>query len=557
MARISKKFKFNSQSRVGYPDALEDKEYLKDCFIDRGHLDVLKDANDPRFIIIGRTGSGKSALLQLLIHACEKCKVLDPEMLALEYVSNIGIIDFLENELEVNLIPFYRLLWRHILTLEIIRLKYNITKSNERNRKKQQGYLDMILNSLNGNQAKKIVLDYFSRWGETFWETTQYNIQDITKKIETTLTESLAGELGVQLPALIQASLSPTKDKVIFSSDEIKYNIKKCAQQVVNNILIHELTQVMELLSNEILSDKQKKYYIIIDKLDEDWVDNSIRFELIRTLIEVARDFNQKLSPVKVMIALRRDLIDKVFENSPEGFQEEKIKALYVDLKWTPKTLQDVIKCRVTKLIKTITDDQVVLQSINDILPRGINNQKSIEYILHRTLFTPRDVILFFNLCIQKADGEEKLTQLIILQAEKEYSRERMYALKDEWKTHYPHLDELSKVLRYFPSVFDFDTLNQKIDLDIVHSSVDKEPGFGEKKIKHLLQEWLSNTTTQDDIAKELIKVFHITGIIGIRLPLTPDLWSFSGDPLPARTFSENAKFIIHPAFYEFLGTKS
>ena len=48
--------------RIGDLEAETDKDLLSACFVDNGDLDLLVDVGKPESIIVGRTGSGKSAL---------------------------------------------------------------------------------------------------------------------------------------------------------------------------------------------------------------------------------------------------------------------------------------------------------------------------------------------------------------------------------------------------------------------------------------------------------------------------------------------------------------
>ena len=41
--------------------AEQDTDFLPACFIDTGDYDLVKTGNDKRIIVLGRTGSGKSA----------------------------------------------------------------------------------------------------------------------------------------------------------------------------------------------------------------------------------------------------------------------------------------------------------------------------------------------------------------------------------------------------------------------------------------------------------------------------------------------------------------
>lgn len=63
MSKTSGVFKFQRGDKVGAVDAEHDKKFLDACFVDNGDISKLIDCTHPECIIVGRTGSGKSALI--------------------------------------------------------------------------------------------------------------------------------------------------------------------------------------------------------------------------------------------------------------------------------------------------------------------------------------------------------------------------------------------------------------------------------------------------------------------------------------------------------------
>ena len=121
----SDKFIFKKHDVIGYADAIEDSEFLDSCFVDRGDIAILTRCEDPRGVVVGRTGSGKTALLQRIKNSEERAIEVKPESLALSYISNSTILNFLF-ELGVHLDVFYKLLWRHVFSVEIIKHYFKI-----------------------------------------------------------------------------------------------------------------------------------------------------------------------------------------------------------------------------------------------------------------------------------------------------------------------------------------------------------------------------------------------------------------------------------------------
>jgi hypothetical protein len=83
-----RKFVFRKHANIGAADAREDRNFLAECFIETEDLSVLRDVDRPECIVMGRTGCGKTALLQELGRREDRVTALEPDNLALTYVSN-------------------------------------------------------------------------------------------------------------------------------------------------------------------------------------------------------------------------------------------------------------------------------------------------------------------------------------------------------------------------------------------------------------------------------------------------------------------------------------
>jgi adenylate kinase family enzyme len=258
---MPKKFVFRNNQSIGAANAERDKHFLNSCFIDTGELDILVDCEDPRCIIAGRTGSGKSALIAKIQEREENVIRIRPEDLALTYVSNSGVITFL-TEVGVNMDIFYKLLWRHILVVELLKRRFHITEET------QNSFLDLLWQLVPRNKKHQQAIDYLKNWGESFWKETEYRVKEVTSKFE----NELAASVGASIPQGMSLNASGARKL----SEEQKAEVIHRAQEVVNKVQIAELTRVIDLLGEVLLKDHQKKFFIIIDKLDEDWVEDRL-----------------------------------------------------------------------------------------------------------------------------------------------------------------------------------------------------------------------------------------------------------------------------------------
>src|SRR5207253_755042 len=97
MAQLKEsEFKFRRNDNVGAEGAEHDQEYLGDCYYDRDDLEILRDCCSNGCIVVGRTGSGKTALLLELQSKEEHSVPINPEGLSLQYLSNSTILPQLE-----------------------------------------------------------------------------------------------------------------------------------------------------------------------------------------------------------------------------------------------------------------------------------------------------------------------------------------------------------------------------------------------------------------------------------------------------------------------------
>lgn len=117
-----KEYKFKPNIDLGNPEAELD-EFLFKAFVEKEEYGLVKDISSTKTIIIGRTGSGKSALLLKLSKEVDDYKIINPEELSLQHLSNSNIINYFQ-QLEIKLDLFYKVLWRHVFIVELIKMHF-------------------------------------------------------------------------------------------------------------------------------------------------------------------------------------------------------------------------------------------------------------------------------------------------------------------------------------------------------------------------------------------------------------------------------------------------
>jgi len=533
-------FCFGRHDDIGAAAAEDDNDFLGECFINTGDLDALLDSRSPKRIIIGRTGAGKSALLTHIDSACENVIKLSPHSLSLNYIANNNVIEFFE-EAGVNLSVFYGLLWRHVLVVELLKKKFNITSENS-----QKDYTSHIRRILSKkDKFKEMAVDYLEQWGNRFWLTTEERMHELTQKIEKSLSSSVGGNLsGFDLSANGAHKLS----------EEQRRQIIQIGKRVVSEIQIRELENIITLLAEEVFTDKQQKYYIIIDGLDEEWVDERIKYKLIKSLIDAIRRF-KIINNVKILVAMRQDLLDKVVHTSRElGFQEEKYESLYLRLGWEKNDLKDMVNKRIGFLIRRKYTKKSVGWS--DIFPANIDQTPTLDYLVERTFNRPRDMIAFMNECIVSASGEATISAHNIKLAEEQYSYKRLQSLATEWQIIYPELFEVAQMFFGMPHRFKLSTANEKWFEEKYLEILDSLSGKELCPIVNLLNGMYSTTGNFSSARNTFFRGFYNTGLIGIKTGTNSAIhWSHkTSRSISPGQLKPSSSIYIHPMFYKALG---
>lgn len=536
---------FKRHDNVGSAAAEDDNKFLKNCFVDTGDLPVLLDITSPKRIVVGRTGAGKSALLTKIPESNFKVIPISPESLSLNYVANSSVIQFFENS-GLKLTPYYKLLWKHILVVEILKHRYEITNEENAN-----STLLLLRESIKSDSARGQAVDYLEKWGSKFWLTSQVRLKQITERIEKDLSSSLKGRFAtMELSAAMAKSLS----------QEEKSEVVEYGNESVSGVQIRELQNMISLIDEVLMQNRQLRYFVTIDCLDEEWTDDRIRYNLIKALIDVISEF-QKVSAVKVVCTLRHDLLTKVFQTTLDsGFQAEKKRSLFLPILWNTEQLKEIVTKRLNYLLSPRYENRKI--ELEDIFTERVDGKfDPLDYIIERSQMRPRDVIEYVNECIRLAESKSTITSAIIKNAEESYSTGRLEAICYEWNLIHPHLRSFAEMLSGKPDSFrlsDFtvDSLSEMYEEIATTADLKSDP---DPIALNLVKLYEGNANPQS-VRSLFFRQLHLLGIVGIKRTATSSIrWGhdigFSLMPESA-DLSSKATIHIHPMFHRALDTR-
>lgn len=541
-------FKFRKTDTIGAASAENDGEFLQSCFVETEEYEALKNKEDIRQIVLGRTGSGKSALLERLKEEGEDRVIsIEPHNLALAYVSNSSVIKDFSN-LGVNLDPFYKLLWRHVLTVEVLKKHFESHPDIEKE-SWWSTFIGMFQNQTREDKDALQAVEYLREWGKNFWVETEYRVKEITTKMEEKLTDQTG--LDLKAPMLKAGSSS---EALAVLSDEEKAEVVNRGQRVVSEAQIEDLSKVQDLLGR-VLTDRQKSYYILIDRLDENWVEEKLRYRLIMALLDSVKEIG-RVPNIRVLVAIRRDLIERVFRlarDAGAGFQEEKYQSLYLPLRWSPNNLIEILDKRINALVarryqrsKTVTH--------RDLLPKTVDKTSIKRFITDRSP-RPRDIISFFNKCIEAAEGRPRLSKDTLKRAEGEYSRQRLRALGDEWHADYPGLLDFVNILKERPPSFSLSQVKYKEIEDLcLKSAIDHPDNPG--VLREQARSVCDGLVDVNEFKRTMFMVFYRTGLTGLKLEAFEGVsWIDElGQGVSLSEINDTTGIVIHTTYRRALG---
>lgn len=538
------KIQIRQDTRVGNIAAEADDEFLLECFVDNAALGQALDVNSNGMILSGRTGSGKTAILKYIESKRKNTSSIDPSDLSIQYISNSDVFQFL-NDIGADLDLFFQVIWKHVLCISYIKLRYGIDDQKKYNR-----FFDRVTSPFNHDKAKGRAIEYLVEWGSEFWISIDENVRAITKKYE----EAINGELGIDINTF--------KSKAGFGrnlSREQKSEYVRRARKIIDGQQLSDLSKVLDLLSGQEASVSDVSYYILIDSLDERWADDTIKFRLIRALIETLKSF-RKIRNLKIIAALRADVIERSIQESKDSsFQREKYQDFIIEIKWSESELKTLINKRIRKLFQwKYTKDNVTFEDI--FVAKIPPNRECFQYLLDRTNMRPRDIMAFVNTCLAVAEGSTEVTAKHVTTAEVRYSEDRYAALLDEWRTAFPSLKPVFDFFANGAPIRSYEEIAVKEVIEHLALPVCASGDFANDPVwqvsKEVMDAKIPSSLALSKLAREVFALLYRVGGAGIkRAPTEKYIYSYRDSPtIPPTAIPVESKIRFHYMLHRALG---
>lgn len=188
----------------------------------------------------------------------------------------------------------------------------------------------------------------------------------------------------------------------------------------------------------------------------------------------------------------------------------------------------------------------------SDVFPKSEKGGggESVDYIIERTLFRPRDAIQFANECFRVAFDRPRISWRAIYAAEASYSSKRLKSLAEEWSEYYPALEDTVEILRGLRVPFTRSTLSgdrlSEIAMEL-HEASDRDAC---SRMSRQMYSAESKYSEADLISQILICLYHV-GVIGIKIStLDTYIWSHIDQPRISKSEVKRAnQIVVHKMF--------
>ncbi|MFA1545047.1 P-loop ATPase, Sll1717 family [Actinomadura chokoriensis] len=350
-----------------------------------------------KHLIIGRKGSGKSAICRTLAAA------RDPELTTVLVTPDALSADEIRR-FELQGIPHEmakKLIWRYVLATHVAR--HLVTHAADAHGKA-------------GRRAVSAVRDFLAANGELddqrpkFWQ--------IVERLRTSLSLEAFG-VGVTWDLGGPSEGIRTANQL----DVVERHIKQA-------------------ISDLECPAEHGRLLLLVDQIEDVWSNDGESDSLVIGLLRAARDVTSGLPGVSCVVFLRSDIYDLL--QFPD---KDKLHGDEMRVDWSPSRLLDLTLIRArASLGADITAEQLW----SEIFPPRVGGVPVGAYLVQHTLLRPRDIIHLCNLCRDTAErnGHDRITERDLVDAVDQYSDWKLNDLANEYLANYPFLDGLYPIFR-------------------------------------------------------------------------------------------------------------
>ena len=353
------------------------------------------------------------------------------------------------------------------------------------------------------------------------------------------LRDNHADEAGSRLGALVSYLKRMEGVKI----GPVEASIR--ARELTRLYRLDELKPLIGHLHNVL---RDHRVFVLVDELDRGWDASEDAKAFVAGLFQACVTINDVSPNLRVYMSLRQELYDSI----PELYEDaQKYRDLIETIVWEEPQLLKMMANRIRYSVPALnqqTDEECWTAVFAETLEYRMN--KSFNYMVDRTLYRPRELIVFATEASEVASESVHgypADYATISEAEIHYSEDRAKDVAAEYRFQYPGLLSVFGVFRGRSFAMDRDDL-EEICLNLATGDVPTDPEA---------QTWVIDADP-DELIEALwrlgfLRAQAVGGIKARRRSGSSYLGPHQVGNLNLRVLS---RFQVHPMFRAYLGMK-
>lgn len=482
---------------IGGIDADTDDLLMK-CFQNHDSYNEIKSFQ--KFIILGRKGTGKTAIFKRLLNT------RNFETFSFGHTFSDYPWHFHDKQAKIGVPDFdkYTHSWKYLILLSLSKILLNQDQSVPHN--------DTALEFL--TKIESFIVDSY---GTRDPDVTQ--IFTPSKKLK--LKPNFKVDLG-----LLQGQISPEG----VSMEHLPIII----QEVNSNLVEYVIGSL----------NPKNTYHILFDQLDLGFDPTNPDYNnrvigLLLAAKEINRIAKERGKHLSIIVFLRDDIYNSLKFEDKNKLTQSSTTIIEWDIAGK-HTLKELIEKRLTELLREHPEEAVRWEDVFDETQLMTGKQSKYNYITDRTFLRPRDAIQFMNEILiahnQNGEKEDLITNKEINDARLGYSQYFLNELDDEIHKHIPKYENVLEIIKSIGY--------HQFDMEDFEQSIEKK--------KNLFSEGITTYESLKNLFEFSIIGYYKAGGGG-----------YGGSEYIFRyknsrsQFEEGAKsYRVHPGLIDFLGLK-
>ena len=374
---------------LGDPRAEHDKDMLGSAFLETADYRTLLETSGDRCLVVGRRGTGKSALAYKLKHhwrSAPKIKVASLSPDEDQMIGLRGAIKYFGDDFK-TLRAGSRVIWKYAFIMEAVALL------------------------LPEHKAKKYEHYAFLKKVSDEWRESRQGVADRVRK-------------------KLKSMISP--------EDSVEDRVGGLAGDLQIRFLEDCLEDLLEQTSNQL--------FVVIDRLDEGYEPDDVGVGIIDGVCQAAIDLNSHIEKMRIIVFLRDNIYRSLSAKDPDFSRN--IEGQTLRLHWDENEIFNLVASRLRVAFSFEAENAVRIW--NRCVAKGLKNKDGFRACLRLTLYRPRDIVILLNQAFYNAkkQGRDVIVDEDVESTARSISEHRLDDLKKEYEAIVPGVSKVMAVFK-------------------------------------------------------------------------------------------------------------